>query len=693
MAHLQLRDHLHDQRADVLAPPGVGQQRPVLLVYRVPVQAVQVGGIEEFLLHPPGFVEDLRPFLGRVNEHLHARQVQRLGLHLVGDLGGGQGAVRPGDDHVRTVAADGEVVDAGQHGGLLALLEIEAPDRIFLGLVLAGRFHLGARLVIADVEQLAVLADAELAVVALGDRQGHDAPLQSLHVDPGGDGLLLGFVLVLLVFLALVGLVGLFVLGRFVPGGRLERRITVGSQHHGVKTGAERFFLAGHIQAHLQRPGIGGSREVQVFAVGAEGRLGRVGHAVTDPHLLPRGELQQHQVAVVVGLLLGVGQPGAVRRDRHVDDVAALAGRDQFFLAVLQLKRVQAEMVVEVEQPRRVPGAPGQQGVEMRPQGVGFPDLALLVGNDDFLGFAHALARLPDPGELQAVRRPQRRVFVAAAAVAQVAHRAVLDGHGEHFAAGGQHGALAGLGDLGAVDGPGGILPLREALWQVGGNLDGEFVGLPRSRIQPLQAAAGLVDDHGAVGARRADVPVVFVGDPVDGLAGRVVMEHLEALVVTVREEIQIPADPHRVEVGGPGARDGVDRVTGGVHHLDGGGGAAAVAAPSGGAAKQAIVAGAEGDVGEIALGVEGAPVDTRFHLLDGRPALGRDEIELPGAAMVGLAVGGEGHLLAVGRPVQHPIPGRVPGQPPGLAASHADHVHVLVAIVLGVEGDHGAVR
>ena len=73
MADLQLADHLDQQFVQVLAALHVLEQRLVARPHGLPIEAMHVRVVEVLLLHAPGLLEDLVPFLARIDVHPQAR--------------------------------------------------------------------------------------------------------------------------------------------------------------------------------------------------------------------------------------------------------------------------------------------------------------------------------------------------------------------------------------------------------------------------------------------------------------------------------------------------------------------------------------------------------------------------------------------------------------------------------------------
>jgi hypothetical protein len=83
VAHLHLANHLHQQLIQIFAALYEGQQRFVAGADGVPCQSVHVGVVEILLLHPPGLIENLPPFLTRIDQHFHIAHIDRLRLDFL----------------------------------------------------------------------------------------------------------------------------------------------------------------------------------------------------------------------------------------------------------------------------------------------------------------------------------------------------------------------------------------------------------------------------------------------------------------------------------------------------------------------------------------------------------------------------------------------------------------------------------
>ncbi len=174
MTGFQFADHLHQQRVQIFAPTHMLQQRLVLGVNRIPVQTVQVAGVEILLLHAPGFGKDLRPLLARVDEHAHGAQIKRLEIQFLGNLAGSQLAAGLLQQNLFAVGADAKIGHVARGDVAVELVEIKPSQHtgVWLGV---RRRHAGTGLCILDIEQHAVFRHLQRAVIAGSHRQPHHA--------------------------------------------------------------------------------------------------------------------------------------------------------------------------------------------------------------------------------------------------------------------------------------------------------------------------------------------------------------------------------------------------------------------------------------------------------------------------------------------------------------------------------------
>ena len=114
-----------------------------------------------------------------------------------------------------------------------------------------------------------------------------------------------------------------------------------------------------------------------------------------------RGKIVQDEIAVIVRALDGIGDPLAVRRQRDFDEFTAGAGVQFRRLAAGDIDGVERQMVVLIDDPRRIANRPVDQPVEVRAKIVLRPwaDPGLIV-DDQALG----AAGLRDVGKLVSLR-------------------------------------------------------------------------------------------------------------------------------------------------------------------------------------------------------------------------------------------------------------------------------------------------
>ena len=296
-----------------------------------------------------------------------------------------------------------------------------------------------------------------------------------------------------------------------------------------------------------------------------------------------------------------------------------------------------------------------------------------------------AHAGVGDVGHLLAVGAPQGVFLPHARGLRQVAHRAILDGHGEHIAACRDHhpfagGRQAGRGDVGA-----GVLPLGTRLHGLRRNLHGDVLGGAARHVDFLQAAACFIH-HGIAGrARAAHIPYRLFGELLQRLGLWVVDKQIGRAVVAVRDEDHALADPQRVGVAGVDMGDLLPGVGHRVHDPDRRRAAAAALAPAGGAG----VGRAVGPVGQaLAIGRPGALERLGLHDLGFKSAVDWHFVQLVAAAIGHFARRGEQHAFAVGAPAIDGVDAGMPGQALGVAAADGHHIHIGVAVVTGREGN-----
>ena len=325
---------------------------------------------------------------------------------------------------------------------------------------------------------------------------------------------------------------------------------------------------------------------------------------------------------------------------------------------------------------------------QARGQRFGLP-LAVLGHEVDLILAAH----VRDERDLLAVRRPAGLPVVGAGAVREVAHGALLDGHGEHVAAGHEEGALA-LGRQGeAFD----VLLSADARGPRGaairGHGDGDALVAAVLGVHHAQLAVQLVDDARLVVAGGpAHVPGLLEGELLHGVRGGIHGVEVQ-LAVAVRGEVHLVADPHGVALGARAGGDLLLRLRGQVEDVEILRPAALVALPVAEVAEHGRV----GDA--LAVRREGAGSGRGHGQLRRQAALQAHGVEGRAAQhAVGIAAGAEQHTGSIRRPAHHLVvvaaPGRhgarggIEGELAGDAAVAGHDVDLLIAIVLAREGD-----
>jgi hypothetical protein len=337
-------------------------------------------------------------------------------------------------------------------------------------------------------------------------------------------------------------------------------------------------------------------------------------------------------------------------------------------------------------------GRRGRGSVARRPRrrsrqaagGVAHVDLVL----------AAAVAQVGDPapvGRPDGVHRPHPRRD------GQLDHLALLGRHGEHLAADGEDGALAGRRDVGSLDAGLDALPVGQRQRQIARDADRHLDAAAGRDVEEVEEAAVLVDDLAGlgVGAWPQDVVGVVAGELADLPRLEVVGVEVQG-VLAVRGEVDLAADPHRLVVGDRIVDDALRLVGREVVDPDVLGAPAAVPLP-------AAELGLQGRVDEPGpVGREAAVAALRdAH----RPlhAAGRGHQVGPADALAPRhPVGTEDDVLAVRRPAEHLVviaAARrqradvvVERQLARCAAVDADHEYLAVAAVFAGEGDPASV-
>ena len=430
----------------------VRQEDAVLLPRGVPVHAVQPRVVEKVPPLAPRLVEDLAPFLARVDRRDHPLELerQRLGVRRGVGVGDEVGVLLAAEDQPVAVEGEVELGDVVEDDLVLARREVEAVQR-------AAPLQVPA----LEVEERLADARAQRAVVPLGERQGDDAAADAVEVDPRlagarrRGGLLRRGPLV-----ARLGLRrgGALVGERADGGGRLlvalqaDRRRLVGGEDRELQRAPHRPLERRHLQPAGVEAVVRAGGEVEVLAVGAEAGGDGVPRAVGHLPLRAGHDVVDEDGAEVVLEPLRVGEVAAVGRPVRIEaplrrfvgvrvhDRAALLGEvDDPDVEPLVGQRDPASVGGPARLVEEVPRTEVHDERRLEPRLVAHVEAVL----------ARGVGEIGDP---LPVGGPGRIALVRAGGARDVARRAALRRHGEDLAARGEEGARAGRGDPERLD-------------------------------------------------------------------------------------------------------------------------------------------------------------------------------------------------------------------------------------------------
>ena len=251
-----------------------------------------------------------------------------------------------------------------------------------------------------------------------------------------------------------------------------ERRRLVGTEEREVEGAGHRPLVRGHVQPAGVEREVGGGEEVEVLAGLVPHRRDGVGHAVGELARVTGLRVVDEDRAQLVVQPPGVRNPpriGGPYRVHGALRVREAVGVDVVHLAGLDLEHQHA--VVGVGE--------GQPGSVRRPFG---PEVERRLGDLDSTLVRTVLrgdhqpvlvAVVVEPGDLRAVRRPDRVPVGHTGAAREIAPRSLLGGHTEQLAAPFEERPLAGgretgVAELGRRDG----LPARAGPVHVTGHVD-----------------------------------------------------------------------------------------------------------------------------------------------------------------------------------------------------------------------------
>ena len=536
MAAGQLGNHFADYIVQVQAGAHIGQQHLVFCPHALPVAAVHVLQVIAVAESAPHLVEDLRPFLGVVDEGHHVGSGYLFtGPHL--------GAQRSG------------LQLAGLHHQ--GLLVAEAIKQASVGAVLvlaAGKIEY-PRAAASVVPQL-VAVTVVTAEASTGNRQLHNAVQDAVRIH---------FHLHLRAFLS-----GRSAFGGSTLGGRCFRLGCLVGLHLRIFGNERRRRILGqhgHIDAthvaHGKIPFNAAVLRVQV-AVGIENEVLPIGteyrgRGVVPPFgdgilLVGHQVIDVHHIHLVLGRA-GIGNPAAVRGILRAPEFGFGAGNHHSAGAGGHFHLYQAVLAVSIKDVFAV-RAP-LKGTDIGIVVLGELHRGTTLGHIVQIDFRFT-GNVADPGYPLAVRAPVGSAVVGTGAAAQVAGNALPDRHVKDFSARAHHGPVAvrrqGKGRCLITH----LAPFGAGINGIGGQADGHPHAFPGSRIKAIDITAILKDDGLAVGGRKLYIVFVEVRN-LAGLAGFGVVAEQVHDHVTVAGKENIFADPHGEDVLG--------HVVGNIHH------------------------------------------------------------------------------------------------------------------------------
>ena len=530
-------------------------------------------------------------------------------------------------------------------------------------------------------KERAGLTGVEADVVCVGDRQRHDALIQTVEIDDG-----LGFLL--LRRGRLRGRLGDDCLNRsrrrldrLVVALRRDRRRFALLQHRNVHVAAHGMLVAGHVETLRGQARVRAGGEVQILAARIELRITRIAHAVGDLPATPFLERIHLDRMQIIGQDVGIGQPAAIRRPRRAEiglaEALVRGGGDLHRRGMVEVEVPEVEALVRIRDLLAI-GRP-QRTVEERRLAQG--DRAgrfetFLIADEELIlaGF------VGEPRDRLAVGRPGRVAILDARTIGDVARVAVFGGYGQNVAVRFEHRALPRRREVDVFDLGADLLPVRTHLRQVARNRDADLARLARLQIVDVQRVELGVNDRTRPRRRGGYVETGAGQKAGDSARLRVVREERHR-TVAIGEEIDRIADPHRVVVVRIVARHAYDARIGQVGNVHRRRLPAAIALPKRLPAKVRNVRQVRGIGRERARLGHGQWEPLRKAAGCGH---GKQLIRIRRA----VAIGSEEHVLAVGRPTDGDVCRGMIGQTPGLAARGRDHVDVDVLVVHAGEGD-----
>jgi hypothetical protein len=457
----------------------------------------------------------------------------------------------------------------------------------------------------------------------------------------------------------------------------------------------ERHVERGEGKPVLDRPGFVGSENVEVLACGIEHGLAHFRQTVGDAMRGARCDrVDVHGLDQAVGVL-GIREPLRVRRPvvRDIRRIAIdLVGRDLLRPPRLHVEQEEVVGVVDA----------GDELLVRRPLQIAIEACATLDRHmprqDAAVDRPHVqlvlAARIGDPGNLSALRRPGRCAVVRAGGLGEIARLTLARGHDHDLAAILERRALQ-VRRAGHVAHVLGIAhPARARLAQVraGRDMEGHIAAAGSEDVQPPGL---LVNDAAVAGAGVDDREVGVLSELLNLRARRIERIQVE-LAVAVRAEIELRADPHRVEVVAArgGLRHAHDRMVGQAHDRDARHAAAAIALPLRQRLEHAGRHHRVRDALIVGRHVGIAPERDRQALGERAPRIGGERIDdeqVRVAARVRIAPRAEDDASLRVEALDDVL-GAVPREALRRAARDGHDVDIDVAVVVGAECDRGAV-
>ena len=245
---------------------------------------------------------------------------------------------------------------------------------------------------------------------------------------------------------------------------------------------------------------------------------------------------RHHRIKIAVAARAGGDLPALTRGDVHAHQLQIAGGIDDRLAFV----------------------APSNKRIEPFAQrdGARWLDAALVLDFENLLG-----SIVGDVGQLCAVIGPHTAIIAHIRALRDVANAAFVGGHGENLAARGDRDARARRRQRSARHIARDVLPLRAACGQIRDERNRQTRRRTARHIERVEHTARFINDTPVLGGDVANVPVAHLRDLAHRARGGVIAEDVRARVPAIREEIELAAHPHRIELGRAITRNGFLRA------------------------------------------------------------------------------------------------------------------------------------